>query len=124
MEASENMNEVAVKRPPVLKQDNWDDWEPMFVNYLKTLKGASGVPLNYVIRRNKLMPLDFEEDDSRNRLIYDVALEGRVFDVDNMQVVHKITALMGPEMLLWVELHEDDGQNMMQALRDHYDGPG
>ena len=124
MEASENMDEVAVKRPPVLKQDNWDDWEPTFVNYLKTLKGASGVPLDYVIRSDELTPQDFEQDDSRNRLIYGVALEGRVFDVDNMRVAHEITALMGPETLPWVEPHEDDGRNMMQALRDHYDGPG
>ena len=28
MEASENMDEVAVKQPPVLKQDNWDNWNP------------------------------------------------------------------------------------------------
>ena len=28
MEASENMDEVAVKRPPVLKQDNWDVRNP------------------------------------------------------------------------------------------------
>ena len=39
MEASENMDEIAVKWPPVLKQDNWDSWEPTFVNYLEPLKG-------------------------------------------------------------------------------------
>ena len=52
MEASENVNEVAVKQSLVLKQDNWENWEnwePTFVNYLKTLNSASGVPLDYVI---------------------------------------------------------------------------
>ena len=124
MEASENMDEVAVKRPPILKSDNWDDWEPTFVNYLKTLKGASGVPLDYVIRSDASTPQDFPENDSRNRLIYGVALEGRVFNVDNMRVAHETTALMGPETLPWVEPYEDDGRNMMRALRDHFDGPG
>ena len=58
------------------------------------------------------------------QMIYGIALEGKVFDVDNMFVVHKIMALMGPKMLQQVEPHADDGSNMMQAQRDHYDGPG
>ena len=99
MEASENMDKVAVKQLLALKQDNWDNWEPTFVNYLKTLKGISGVPLDYIIWDKHLTPADFEEEDLRNRLIYGVALDGRVFDVNNMHVAHEITVLMGLETL-------------------------
>ena len=38
-----------------------------------------------------------------------MVLEGRVFNVDKMHVAYETTALMGPEMLPWVEPHEDDG---------------
>ena len=49
MEASKTMDEIAFKWLPVLKQDNWDNWEPTFVNYLKTLKSASDIPLECII---------------------------------------------------------------------------
>ncbi|CAJ1941173.1 unnamed protein product [Cylindrotheca closterium] len=31
----------------------WDDWHPTFVNYLRTIPGRDGVPLQYVVRTNE-----------------------------------------------------------------------
>ena len=36
--------ETELKKPPKLKPNEWDTWEPEFLNYLKSLKGHSGTP--------------------------------------------------------------------------------
>ena len=57
MEAEE---ETEVKKPAKLNPEDWDVWEPSFVNYLKSLKGVQGTPLSYVIRSANLTVNDFD----------------------------------------------------------------
>ena len=33
-------------------ETKWEDWEPTFCNFLRTIPGRDGVPLDYVIRSN------------------------------------------------------------------------
>ena len=124
MEANEGAEEVAVKRPPVLKPDDWDNWEPTFVNYLASLMGVKQVPLDYIVREDGTGPDDFEANDTRNRLIYGVPLNGHAFQHDNRRVANELIALVGTEALPWVEPHRGDGRRMFRALQDHFNGPG
>ena len=34
------------------KEMKWDDWKPIFSNFLKSIPGFNGIPLSYVIRDN------------------------------------------------------------------------
>ena len=50
----------------------WVEWEILFTNYLSTLRGVSGVPLNYVIR--KPMPPGHTPFSRDEMLMYDATL--------------------------------------------------
>ena len=43
------VDDTEVKKPPMLKPEDWDIWEPAFINYLKSITGTDGTPLAYVI---------------------------------------------------------------------------
>ena len=41
-----------------------------------------------------------------------------------MCVAHEIDALVGPNMCPWMETHENNRLDMIQALKNHYDNLG
>ena len=55
--------EAEVKKPSKLNPEDWDLWEPGFINYVSSLNGVLGTPLAYVIRKPDLTPNDFPADD-------------------------------------------------------------
>ena len=69
LDTDDATDETDLKKPPKLKQDDWDTWEPEFVNYLKSLRGQSGAPLDCVIRNPTKTVNDFPATDEANRLI-------------------------------------------------------
>ena len=46
LDTDDATDETDLKKPPKLKPDDWDTWEPEFVNYLKSLRGQAGTPLD------------------------------------------------------------------------------
>ena len=117
--------EAEVKKPPKLNPDEWDTWEPAFINYLKSLNGVQSTPLAYVIRKDTLTPDDFDATDDFNRLIHAVPLNGPAFTKDNQQVARELLSFItGTGAENFVNQDSDDGRQMMLALRDHYNGPG
>ena len=129
-EAIEELNlgvteEAEVKKPPKLHPDDWDTWEPAFINYLKSLKGADNTPLAYVIRDANLTAADFDPADSINRLLHSVALHGAAYTRDNQRVAMElISFITGTGAENFVDQASNDGRRMMTALRNHYNGPG
>ena len=118
-------NETDLKKPPKLKPDNWDTWEPKFVNYLKSLRGQTGTPLDYVIRDPTKTVNDFPATDEANRLIYVVALNGPVYRQDNCRVACELYSFIaGTSAASFVREGSDDGRSMMTTLCNHYNGPG
>ena len=76
-------DETDVKKPPKLKQDDWDTWEPKFVNHMKSSWGKAGAPLDHIIRDPTKTVSDFLATNEANRLIHLVALNGQVHQQDN-----------------------------------------
>ena len=51
MELEEVDDEAKVEAPGLLKgADDWISWELTLINYLRSIRGSSGVPLVYIIR--------------------------------------------------------------------------
>ena len=44
LDTDDATDETDLKKPPKLKPDDWDTWEPEFVNYLKSLRGHRSRP--------------------------------------------------------------------------------
>lgn len=103
----------------------WVTWELAVINKLGGIKGASGVPLNYVVRKSK--PDDYEFADDDERLLYEVPLEGPVFEQD-AHAVHRIIKglTLGTDAYNWIKAEQSkrNGRIDMQLLREHFDGPG
>jgi hypothetical protein len=57
-------------------------WEVELINYLSGLKGKSGVPLVYVIRKNETVQDDQEFLLMVDELIVEAPLAGAVFQED------------------------------------------
>jgi len=119
------IDEAEVKKPPKLNPDDWDIWEPSFINYLKSLNGVQGTPLAYVIRKPNLTAADFPATDDINRLMYSVALQGPAFTRDNQRVARELVSFIaGTEAAHFIDQNNNDGRAMMTTLRGHYNGPG
>ena len=118
-------NETDLKKPPKLKPDNWDTWEPKFVNYLKSLRRQTGTPLDFVIRDPIKTVNDFPATDEANRLIYAMALNGPVHRQDNHRVARELYSFVaGTSAANFVTEGSNDGRDMMTTLQNHCNGPG
>ena len=51
IDKSSNISEAA-KPYKFTTNMKWNDWAPTFINYLRTILGKDGVPLNYIIRES------------------------------------------------------------------------
>ena len=45
LDANNSTDETDSKKSPKFKPDDWDTWEPKFMNHLKFLRGQAGTPL-------------------------------------------------------------------------------
>lgn len=107
----------------------WVQWSLSFKNYLSTMLGSSGVPLNYVIRDigdKVLKGFDTEKDDLM-KLVTEASLKGASFNQDNRTVfqVLKNCALKTPAWA-WIRRLDssENGRLAFAKLSKHYDGPG
>ena len=105
----------------------WDEWKPTFINFLRTLPGRHGVPLNYICRDNDAAVFDpFADmlDDYVNR----APLAGEAFETDAAEVHSYIVKFINGNPVAEVKLlpFQDDknGRLDFQALKDHYEGVG
>ena len=129
MELEEVDDEAKVEAPGLLKgADDWISWELTLINYLRSIRGSSGVPLVYIIRKDDIDDVathEFENDTER--LIYQAPHHGANYKSDNNQVYRTIKSkIIGNDILKWIHPFEknQDGRGAMNLLRHHYDGPG
>ena len=112
---------------PLLKENQWKEWEEKFINYAKAHIGAAGVPLSYVIRDNQEPDVDSEHSDFISRTIACAPLEGESYQADRLTVFNFIVSFTtGHPSGDWVKntLRYSDGRRSMKALRDHFAGEG
>ena len=129
MELEEAEDETKVEAPGLLKSaDDWISLELTLTNYLRSIRGTSGVPLAYIIRKDVD---DIEEADHQGndieQLIRQAPHHGANYKVDNNQVYRIIKSkVIGTDILKWINPFDknQDGRGAMEQLRHHYDGPG
>ena len=115
------------KPPQFTASTKWDEWSPVFINFLRTIPGRNGQPLNYICRKNDLPTLvpraDFM-DDYVNR----APLDGDAFNIDAAEVHTYIQSFINGNETAEAKIlgHADlnNGRLDFIALRDHYEGVG
>jgi hypothetical protein len=117
---------VLQELPSEFKAVKWVSWSRRFENYLWQVKGRNNVPLIYVthkVRGDDAPPFRSEEEQH----IYSVTLRGEAYRKDNEKVMQILTQLLADTPAwTWISRFEvqKNGRGAVQALRDHYDGPG
>lgn len=116
----------SVKPPSKLQTTiaGWVQWELSFMNYLQGVKGVQKVPLTYVIRKD--IPNDYTHPNEQSELMYQIPLNGPLFDADNASVYRILkSCITGTDAWEWLKEFDQkqDGRLSMQQLRLHYDGP-
>ena len=105
----------------------WEEWNPIFLNFLRAIPGRDGIPLKYVVRENEapvhIIDIDFI-DDYVNR----APLHGDAFNNDAQEVSTYITNFMSgnqvAESKLLAHADEHNGRLDYIALKEHYEGVG
>ena len=105
----------------------WDDWNPTFVNFLRSIPGRDGVPLSYVIRKNGTPDptphLDFLDD-----YVAMAPLAGESFVVDSAEVHTYLTSFTSGNSTAEAKMKphslQNNGRLDYTALIHHYEGVG
>ena len=105
----------------------WEEWNPIFLNFLRAIPGRDGIPLKYIVRDNeqptRVYGIDFI-DDYVNR----APLNGEAFNNDAQEVSTYITNFMSgnqvAESKLLAHADEHNGRLDYIALKEHYEGVG
>jgi hypothetical protein len=129
MEGSDNLAKAA--DPGKLKrQQDWIHWSRGLENYLSTILGQDGVPLNYIIRINQAPDHALEEEpdyDFQQLTVAAAPLSGAAFKTDARRVHQLIHGFVQGEIAeTWIKPKEkkQDGRIDFQALQAHYGGEG
>jgi Reverse transcriptase (RNA-dependent DNA polymerase) len=124
-EAQMQKDKKDVPAPAKFEGDKWVDWHEAIVNYFSQRLGYASVPLVYVIRRDD-QPPEVTEATELSRKIYHAPLVGVNFTKDSREVAFALKAATlntpGWQFIKDLDLTQD-GRQMMNRLRQHYEGP-
>lgn len=116
-----------VKAPEAFKTaTKWRMFIESFDNHLSTVKGKSGLPLNYVIRTTEVPEPGAVYASDHESLVMTAPLAGATFKEDNAIVWAKTKELTleGPAWNYSQPFEKArDGRGAIQAIRSHYEGP-
>jgi len=105
----------------------WEDWKPVFVNFLRSIPGRDGVPLSYVIRDNENSTL-VNNGDLLDMYVAGAPLNGEAYRVDANEVHTYIVSFIAgnetAEAKILPHQIECDGRKDFLALCEHYEGVG
>jgi hypothetical protein len=112
------------------RQKEWTAWSRGLKNYMSTILGQDGVPLNYIIRDNAQPDYTLEDEqdfDFEQLAILCAPLTGLVFKTDSRKVHQLIHGFCQAETSeTWIKPVEkrQNGRLDYQALQAHYGGEG
>ena len=112
---------------PLKIEKMWKEWEEKFLNYLRCLLRANGVPLVYVIRENDAPDHTTNYPDFVAKTIACAPLNGESFDADKLSVFNLIVSFTTDHPSGdWIKstLNQLNGRVSMKALRSHFAGAG
>ena len=117
----------AAKPEKFTLKTKWDDWNPSFQNFLRSIPGKDGVPLKYICRAND-MPDPTPHVDFLDDYIAMAPLTGEAFAVDSAEVhtylVNFIAGNTTAESKIQTHANEFNGRLDFQALQEHFEGVG
>ena len=103
----------------------WVTWDILLENYIGSIIGESGVPLDYVIRRDQAA--GWTAANEHDRLKYAAVQTGPAWDKDTMKVYVELKqACLLSEGWTWIKDFDNskDGCLAVASLRLHYEGVG
>jgi hypothetical protein len=112
------------------RQKDWTAWSRSLNNYLSTILGHDGVPLNYIIRENDQPDYSLEQTadyDFEQLAVNCAPITGQVFKTDARRVHQLIHGFVQNETAeTWIKPREKrhNGRLDYQALLAHYGGEG
>ena len=123
---SKNMSDTS-KPPQFTAATKWDEWSPVFINFLRTIPGRNGQPLSYICRKNdapEAVPGADFMDDYVNR----APLNGDAFNIDAAEVHTYLQSFINgnetAEAKILGHADQNNGRLDFIALREHYEGVG
>ena len=109
------------------KETKWEDWEPTFRNFLRTIPGRDGVPLDYIIRAN-VAPIRGPNADMLTEYVNQAPLNGPAFQTDAAEVHTYLAKFIAgnsvAEAKVQANIDQKNGRIDFISLRDHYEGVG
>ena len=125
-EKAKTLSEAA-KPEKFSKEMIWDDWSNTFINYIRSIPGRDGVPLQYIIRDNETAD-PTPNEDFLDDYIMNAPLNGGSFIIDANEVhTHLINLIAhNEEAEALVKIHETERNGRVDwiALKTHYEGQG
>lgn len=109
----------------LIRNNQWHAWHNDFKNYLCSIPGSQGHPLDYVIREETYTLDDVVHDDYLSKLSKLGSHNSDYFKSDKRlvyQLLHgKVSGGPGEE---WIKQHTNDGRQAWFSLKAHFDGGG
>ena len=116
----------SVESPKKINPNKWTDQHSGFMNFLRsTLSSDKKRTLAYVVRQNP--PVGYTPVSREEQMMYSAPLIGVHYESDNIAVYQAIKQwCLDTAAWAWVRTYDkdQDGRAAMEALRQHYDGPG
>jgi hypothetical protein len=110
------------------EKTKWDDWKPVFINFLRSIPGLNGVPLAYVCRENDEPLNGTPKEDFIDDYIDNAPLNGEAFTRDASEVhtyiVNFIAGNTTAESKILAHNESRNGRLDYMSLKEHYEGVG
>jgi hypothetical protein len=112
------------KPPQFTATKNWDEWSPVFINFLPTIPGRNGQPLSYVCCKNDtptvIVGAEFMDD-----YVHHTPLTGDVFNIDAAEVHTYIQSLINGNETAEAKIlpctDQNNGRLDFIALKEYYE---
>ena len=109
------------------EQTKWEDWRPVFNNFLRSIPGRNGIPLSYVVRRDD-NPTAIPDVTLLDEYINGADLTNEAFKVDAAEVhtyiVNFIAGNQRAEAKILPISEDRNGREDYKLLSELYEGVG
>ena len=117
----------AAKPSQFTSKTKWEDWNPVFKNFLRSIPGRNGVPLSYVCRADE-GPTIMANIEFIDQYVNRAPLQGEAFKTDaaevNTYIVSFIAGNSTAEAKILGNERMNNGRLDYMSLKNHYEGTG
>ena len=117
----------AAKPSQFTSKTKWEDWNPVFMNFLRSIPGRNGVPLSYICRADE-GPTIVANIEFIDQYVNRAPLQGEAFKTDaaevNTYIVSFIAGNSTAEAKILGNERMNNGRLDYMSLKNHYEGTG